>query len=152
MQNISNTTVETVYAFSTFPPNLSNEDDIKQSNQTQITGLSSDSKFAAVIGSFPPGAETPMHRTMTMNIGIVLDGTVELHLDSGEARTLKAGDSYTQRGTMHKWKNVGEGWVRMATFTLPIAEPFLLGGEDMETKKAWTEVLKEAHSGESKTS
>ena len=112
VQHINGTTVETVYTFQDCPPNLSSEEDIKQNKHEGEQKLD-DSRFAAVIGSFPPGAETPWHRTMTINIGIVLEGTVELHLDSGEVRTLKKGDSYTQRGTMHKWKNVDEELVRI---------------------------------------
>lgn len=138
-QHISGTTVETVYTFSTFPPDLSSEDDIKQYDRDP--GLSSDNKFAAVIGNFPPGAETPMHRTMTVNIGIVLEGTVELHLDSGEVRTMKKGDSYTQRGTMHSWKNPGEEWVRIATFTMPIAEPFRPNGKELGNDSSWVDTL-----------
>ena len=146
MQDISGTTVETVYTFHAFPPNLSSEDDIKQYDHDRAYGLS-DSKFAAVIGSFPPGAETPMHRTMTVNIGIVLEGTVELHLDSGEVRTMKQGDSYTQRGTRHKWKNVGEESVRIATFTMPIVEPFELNGKNLGSQSPWFRILHDSLSG-----
>ena len=140
-QDINGTTVETVYTFTAFPPELSSEDDIRQYDRNP--GLSSDSKLAAVVGNFPPGAETPMHHTMTVNIGIVLEGTVELHLDSGEVRTLKKGDSYTQRGTMHKWKNVSDEWVRIATFTMPIAEPFEPNGKKIGTDSSWVHTLKD---------
>lgn len=138
-QDIKGTKVEMVYTFKDSPPDLSSEDDIKQYDQH--AGLGSDSKYAAVIGSFPPGAETPFHRTMTVNIGVILDGTVELHLDSGEMRTLKKGDSYTQRGTMHKWKNVGDECARTATFTMPIAEPFQPNGKQVETDSSWVRTL-----------
>ena len=138
-QDINGTTVETVYTFNAFPPDLSSEDDIRQHDQDP--GFSSRSKFAAVVGNFPPGAETQLHRTRTVNVGIILEGTVELHLDSGEMRTLKQGDSYTQRGTMHKWKNVSEEWVRIATFTMPIAEPFEPNGKKVGTDSSWVQTL-----------
>lgn len=140
-QDINGTTVETVYTFQECPPNLSTEDDVKQNEHGAEQKLGS-STFAAVIGSFPPGAETPWHRTMTVNIGIVLEGAVELHLDSGEVRTLEKGDSYTQRGTMHKWRNVREEWVRIATFTMPIVEPFELNGNNIGSGSLpWDHVL-----------
>jgi hypothetical protein len=54
---------------------------------------------------------------------------------------MKKGDSYTQRGTMHKWKNVGEEWVRIATFTMPIADPFVLNGKNLGTESVWVHTL-----------
>ena len=47
-----------------------------------------------------------MHRTPTLDFVVVLDGVVELELDSGAVRTVKAGDTVVMRGTMHKWRNV----------------------------------------------
>ena len=46
-----------------------------------------------------------MHRTMSLDYGVVLQGEVELLLDSGEVRLLAAGDVAVQRGTMHAWRN-----------------------------------------------
>jgi quercetin dioxygenase-like cupin family protein len=53
-----------------------------------------------------PGEVTPMHRTRTIDYGIVLEGSVWLVLDDSE-RELRAGDMVVQRGTEHRWENRG---------------------------------------------
>lgn len=65
-----------------------------------------------------PGDAAPMHRTITFDYGVVIDGKVEWELDSGETRVLRKGDVCIQRGTAHAWKNVtpvedNNGWARM---------------------------------------
>jgi len=47
-----------------------------------------------------------MHRTVSLDYGIVLEGDVELVLDSGEKRAMKQGDVAIQRGTNHAWRNM----------------------------------------------
>jgi quercetin dioxygenase-like cupin family protein len=79
-----------------------------------------------------PGTLTPMHYTKSLDYGIVLEGEVELLLDSGEKRVLRRCDSAVQRGTYHAWRNVSdEGkWARMV-FVLVGAE-----GEGLEKEFA----------------
>jgi len=48
-----------------------------------------------------------MHRTKTVDYGIVLSGEIYLVLDDGEA-LLRAGDVCIQRGTNHAWSNRSE--------------------------------------------
>ena len=45
-----------------------------------------------------------MHRTETVDYGIVLDGELVLIVDEGET-TVRAGDIVIQRGTNHGWSN-----------------------------------------------
>ncbi|EAQ90163.1 hypothetical protein CHGG_06782 [Chaetomium globosum CBS 148.51] len=72
---------------------------------------------------FPPGASSPLHRTETLDMGVVVAGQAEVRLDSGEARTLRVGDSIIQRGTMHAWRNVSEReWVRLVVFLVGVDE------------------------------
>lgn len=52
-----------------------------------------------------PGGESPMHRSNSIDYGIVLTNEIELELDSGERRTVKAGGVIVQRGTNHLWRN-----------------------------------------------
>jgi len=45
-----------------------------------------------------------MHRTETVDYGIVLDGEITLIVDEGET-TVRSGDIVVQRGTNHGWAN-----------------------------------------------
>lgn len=45
-----------------------------------------------------------MHRTETIDYGIVLEGEITLLVDVGEV-TVRAGDIVVQRGTNHGWEN-----------------------------------------------
>ncbi len=65
------------------------------------------------VNEIPPGAASPMHRTRTVDYGIVLDGEVVLVLDDGET-VLRAGDVVVQRGTNHRWENRSGAAARMA--------------------------------------
>jgi len=92
------------------PANISTEADIDQYALDRTNGLPNNSfcpphGSAAAIVTFKSGAESVMHRTSSLDFLVITEGIVELHLDSGEMRTLKPGDSVIQRGTMHKWVN-----------------------------------------------
>ena len=65
------------------------------------------------INEMPPGASSPMHRTQTVDYGIVLDGEVVLVLDDSET-VLRAGDVVVQRGTSHRWENRSGAPARVA--------------------------------------
>jgi quercetin dioxygenase-like cupin family protein len=83
----------------------------------------------------PPGSQTPMHRTLSVDYGTVVAGTVELTLGSGEKRMLRAGDTVVQRATMHQWRNPSETeWLRMVWVMLPI-EPLEIDGNVL--KEEW---------------
>lgn len=79
--------------------------------------------------NFAPGTTTAMHRTTSLDYGIVVAGEVELVLDSGEVRLLKVGDIAVQRGTMHAWRTPSkENWSRMV-FVLQHASDLELDGK-----------------------
>ncbi len=59
------------------------------------------------------GRHALMHRTETVDYGIVLVGEVWLVVDAGETR-LGPGDVVVQRGTSHAWSNRTDKTVRMA--------------------------------------
>jgi len=82
----------------------------------------------------PPNSLSPMHRTVSLDYGVVLEGEVVLELDSGETRSMKRGDVAIQRGTNHAWRNPSStNWARMM-YVLQESQPILLGekalGED----------------------
>jgi quercetin dioxygenase-like cupin family protein len=60
-----------------------------------------------------PGAVSPMHRTETVDVGIVLEGETWLLLDDGSETLVRAGDAVVQRGTKHAWANRSDRPVRM---------------------------------------
>ncbi|KAJ5683595.1 hypothetical protein N7462_006760 [Penicillium macrosclerotiorum] len=78
----------------------------------------------------------------SLDYGVVLEGEVELLLDSGETRLLKRGDVAIQRGTNHAWRNVTPDvvdpvtnektpqWARML-YVLSPAQPMTIGGTSL---------------------
>lgn len=58
-----------------------------------------------------------MHRTETLDYGIVTEGEVWLVLDDSEVR-LQRGDVVIQRGTNHAWSNRTESMARMVFILL----------------------------------
>jgi quercetin dioxygenase-like cupin family protein len=70
------------------------------------------------INEFAPGhldelrRQSPMHRTATIDYGIVLEGEITLILDDSEV-TLHAGDVVVQRGTDHAWANRGDATAKV---------------------------------------
>ena len=61
----------------------------------------------------PPGSEVPLHRTETVDVGVVLEGETWLLLDDGSETLVRTGDAVVQRGTMHGWANRSDRPVRM---------------------------------------
>ncbi|RHZ68339.1 hypothetical protein CDV55_105975 [Aspergillus turcosus] len=119
------------YTTSEFPANLNNDTDIKaheQLMQSNSLGLVNPGGTVCRFVDFKPGGEPFMHRTRSLDYGIVLQGEIEMILDSGEKRMLKAGDIAVQRGTMHAWRNPSEmEWSRMV-FILQDIQPIVIGG------------------------
>ena len=70
--------------------------------------------------SFDPDG-SGMHKTLTLDYDIVLEGELWLELDDGELRHLKAGDVVIQNGTRHAWRNRTDRPAKMAAV--------LIGGE-----------------------
>jgi mannose-6-phosphate isomerase-like protein (cupin superfamily) len=69
---------------------------------------------AAEASSYGEGARhAHMHRTETIDYGIVLEGEIVLIMDEGEA-IVRAGDIVIQRGTNHGWANRSASNCRIA--------------------------------------
>ncbi len=58
------------------------------------------------------GLQSPVHRTESIDYGIVLEGEITLILDDSEV-TAHAGDIVVQRGTDHAWANRGDRMARV---------------------------------------
>jgi len=97
----------------------------------KLTGSDAAEKFRSMgdekASTSAAGAPHPlMHRTETVDYGIVLEGEITLILDRGET-TIQAGDIVIQTGTNHAWANRSGKICRMAfilidgQFTNPIS-------------------------------
>ena len=74
-----------------------------------------------------------MHRGRSIDYNLVLEGEIELVLDSGEVTRLGKGDFNVQRATAHKWRNVtdgGKGPARLFNVLLDI-KPLVVNGEEI---------------------
>lgn len=84
---------------------------------------------------FGPGLESPLHRAMSIDYGIVLEGEFALSLDSGESRIMRRGDISVQRATAHRWRNITVGGTepgRMLYILLDCKDVFLANEEKVE--------------------
>ncbi|KAL4892400.1 hypothetical protein BDV59DRAFT_202543 [Aspergillus ambiguus] len=131
------------YTSSHFPAKLNGDTDIPEYNEylTNPPGLVISSGTVCRIVDMPPSALSPMHRTTSLDYGVVLEGEIELVLDSGETRLMKRGDVSIQRGTNHAWRNVTPPvkdengqlvpqWARML-YVLQPAEEIAIGGKKL---------------------
>jgi quercetin dioxygenase-like cupin family protein len=122
------------YTTSEFPVDLNNDADIKKHEDLKASGklgLVNPNGTVCRFVDFAPKGPPLMHRTQSLDYGIVLEGEIEMTLDSGEKRLLKRGDMAVQRATMHAWHNPSETeWTRMV-FVLQECKPLLVGGEEL---------------------
>lgn len=84
---------------------------------------------------FGPGLESPLHRAMSIDYGIVLEGEFELTLDSGESRIMRRGDVSVNRACAHKWRNITKGGTepgRMVYILLDCKEVIAPNGDKIE--------------------
>lgn len=65
------------------------------------------------IVDMPAGARSPMHRTESVDYGVVLAGEITLVLDDGSATTVGTGELVVQRGTDHAWENRSDAPARV---------------------------------------
>jgi quercetin dioxygenase-like cupin family protein len=108
--------------------------DLPVNNNDTIDGRSRDAgttlRGGSVIRTVDmfPGQQSPMHRTSSLDYGIVLSGTLELELDDGVKTTLHPGDVVVQRGTMHLWRNPSQTENCRIVFILTQATAVEVGG------------------------
>ncbi|EFX04464.1 FAD-binding domain containing protein [Grosmannia clavigera kw1407] len=122
------------YASNTFPAQLSDDADLDvyKNYMTNLPGINIDTGSVLRVVDMQPGMLAPMHRTVSLDYGVVLEGEVELMLDSGAKRLMRRGDISIQRGTNHTWRNTSEtSWARMLYVLLP-AQPLLFNGRALE--------------------
>lgn len=81
-----------------------------------------------------PGKQSPMHRTNSIDYGIVMSGEIELELDDGRVTTVREGGIIVQRGTNHLWRNATDKPCRIA-FILIEAPAYLHNGQPLPEDK-----------------
>ncbi|KAB5528820.1 hypothetical protein GE09DRAFT_974859 [Coniochaeta sp. 2T2.1] len=115
-----------------FPSDLNGDADIAAHEKKMASGpFGLVSKGGTVLRyvELAPGYECMMHRTQSVDYGIVLEGEVLSVLDSGEEYLMKRGDVTVQRGTMHAWRNPStRAWSRMV-FALQDCKPLFVDGK-----------------------
>ncbi|KAK4096285.1 hypothetical protein N658DRAFT_436418 [Parathielavia hyrcaniae] len=122
------------YTTSSFPPDLNGDADIADHERVASSGtLGLVNPRGTVLRSvdFAPGYACGMHRTQSLDYGIVLEGEVDMVLDSGERVSMKRGDVAVQRATQHQWVNRSQTeWARMM-FVLQDCGKLVVGGREM---------------------
>ncbi|GFM57140.1 cupin [Pseudomonas cichorii] len=64
-----------------------------------------------------------MHRSPTLDYGLLLEGELWLELDDGEQRQLLPGDVVIQQGTRHAWRNRSQATAKAVFFMIGAASP-----------------------------
>jgi quercetin dioxygenase-like cupin family protein len=78
-----------------------------------------------------PGKRSVMHRTNSLDYGIVLSGRVELELDDGAVTVVEEGSIVIQRGTIHAWRNPSAQTSARIAFVLLDASPATVDGKPL---------------------
>ncbi|KAJ5110575.1 hypothetical protein N7532_001110 [Penicillium argentinense] len=121
-----------LYATTSVPVSIDDEADIAMYDEFlhQSPGLTTEQGTVFRMIDLRPGKMTPMHRTVSLDYGIVLDGEVDLILDSGASRLLRRGDVSVQRGTAHSFRNRSSTeWARLLFVFLPMQQITIKGKE-----------------------
>jgi len=118
----------TIWTTATVPADLNDETDGRERDAgTTLKGGS-----VIRIVDMLPGASSPLHRTNSIDYGIIISGTIELELDNNNFKTIEAGDIIVQRGTIHKWRNPSADNVCRIVFVLTEAKPFEINGAALQ--------------------
>jgi quercetin dioxygenase-like cupin family protein len=118
------------YATNNFPVKLDSNDDLRNYEQylQKKPGIVVPGGTVLRYVDLAPGTVSPMHRTVSLDYGVVLEGQVEFVLDSGESRIMNRGDVAVQRATAHEWRNTSSSeWARLM-FVLQESQPVSIGG------------------------
>lgn len=120
----------TIWATETVPADNNDERD----GRDLPTGLTLERGSVIRITDMLPGKESPMHRTNSIDYGIVLENEIELELEDGRKKTIRQGGIVVQRGTNHLWRNTTDKVTRIA-FILIEAPAYLHQGQPLAEDK-----------------
>ncbi len=120
----------TIWSTPTVPADNNDERDGRE----LPTGLTLERGSVIRITDMLPGKESPMHRTNSIDYGIVLEGEIELELEDGAKKSIGQGGIIVQRGTNHLWRNTTDKVTRIA-FILIEAPAYLHEGKPLSEAK-----------------
>ncbi|CUM67404.1 uncharacterized protein PRCAT00005098001 [Priceomyces carsonii] len=123
-----------LYTTKGFPVNIDQANDIEFYKKSLNEGISVTMPGGTVLRvvDMAPGSISPMHRTSSVDYGIVLQGQVEAIMDSGESVLLNKDDVLVQRGTMHAWKNTSLTDYARMIYVLVSAKPLVVNGQSLK--------------------
>ncbi|RAH42314.1 cupin domain-containing protein [Aspergillus brunneoviolaceus CBS 621.78] len=87
-----------LYSTKETPVDLNDEADLKYAAETE-PGLHIHNGSVVRMIDFAPNVESPLHRAVSIDYGIVVEGEFKLILDSGEERIMRQGDISVQRAS-----------------------------------------------------
>ncbi|KAL7914904.1 hypothetical protein GGI35DRAFT_163568 [Trichoderma velutinum] len=121
---VSGTVIYLGYSLNQSPGLLNDDQDLKEYKDRlpHNVGISIPGGTVLRISDFLPGQSVPMHRSKTIDFGVIIEGEVELIMGNGDSTTLKRGDIIVQRGTIHAWKNHSTTEVARGFFVLVDAD------------------------------
>jgi quercetin dioxygenase-like cupin family protein len=120
--------MSTIWTTLTVPADLNDETDgAKRDAGTTLKGGS-----VIRIVDMLPNASSPMHRSSSIDYGIVINGEIELELDNHVVKTIGQGGIIVQRGTIHKWRNPSSTDICRIVFVLTEAKPYVFNGQPLE--------------------
>ncbi|KAJ9490187.1 hypothetical protein VN97_g3068 [Penicillium thymicola] len=121
-----------LYATTNMPASVDAEADVAQYDEFlhQPPGITVDNGTLFRLIDIRPGKATPMNRTVSVDYGVIIEGDVDLVLDSGASRHMHRGDVIVQRGTAHSFRNRSNtDWCRMLFVYLPMEKINIQGKE-----------------------
>lgn len=114
----------TIWTTATVPADCNDETDgTKRDAGTTLKGGS-----VIRIVDMLPGASSPLHRTDSIDYGIVISGEIELELENEVSKRIGTGGIIVQCGTLHKWRNPSETEVCRIVFVLIEAKAYEING------------------------
>lgn len=120
-----------VYTTSSTPTKLQDDQDVSlyQDALSDKPGMIIHNGTVLRYCDYPPNAVSAMHRTISIDYGVVIEGQIEILLDSGEKRIMNRGDVCVQRSTMHGWRNPSSSSWSRVLFVLMHAETPVVAGK-----------------------
>jgi mannose-6-phosphate isomerase-like protein (cupin superfamily) len=111
-----------VWAAAPGMPVLDVEDITASVNGTMDLGPGGSVFRVASIPPTPADAEpgSGMHRTRTIDYGVVLSGRITVRMEDGSSSSLEPGDCFVQIGARHEWRNPGPDACTIAFFVVGV--------------------------------